>query len=96
MKTKALPGAKEIEMYNLPENNYELREVMAKNILDYTQVKKINKVIKEVQQQKDLIKSDIKQRNDKKFEDFNKKAHELRKINDRNRKLILKKQKTNE
>ena len=55
MQSKAIPSTKEIEKYNLPANNYELKEIMAKNILDYSQAKKINKVIKEVQQQKTHI-----------------------------------------
>ena len=93
---KAIPSTKEIEKYNLPSHNFELKEIMAKNILDYSQAKKINKVLKDVQQQRAHIQNDLRERNEKKFEEHNKKAYELKKLNDRHRRQLLKKHKNDE
>jgi tRNA nucleotidyltransferase (CCA-adding enzyme) len=61
--------------YNLPEDS-EQREIMAKNILDYSIAKKISKNIHDASIQKNETIRALKEKNGKKLEDWNRKAHE--------------------
>jgi len=64
-----------VSRYNLPEDA-ELREMMAKNILDYSIAKKINKHISEAHILNKHNISAMKEKNDKKLEDWHRKANE--------------------
>ena len=58
---------------------------MAKNILDYSIAKKINKNIHDAKLVKNETIRALKEKNEKKLEDWNKKAHEQKKQNERER-----------
>ena len=55
----------QVQKYNLPEDS-EMREIMAKNILDYSIAKKINKNIHEANSHKNEIIRALKEKNEKK------------------------------
>ena len=65
----------QVQRYNLPEDA-ELREIMAKNILDYSIAKKINKNIHDANSQKNETIRALKEKNEKKLDDWQRRAQE--------------------
>ena len=73
-----------------------MREIVAKNILDYSIAKKINKTIHDANALKHENMRALKERNEKKLDEWTKKAEEQHMQRERERRQVMKKHKCND